>query len=409
MSSRHLSLLYACLAVAPLRALAQSECDPPSSGPDAIVGEVAGLQFWGTIGDISAWSIGADVCNVGDSPLPWRIGIAQNMYRLHGGRFEQIGMSWVKKVSIAASDSTCCTCIPSGSFGVLGVGCSDLYSATINGSQQSLGPRSMTDAFAGFVPDPTGGAGLSVVERRLQIRQTDLSADQYPEVRFFQEVQLVGPDDADAGNALNNVSYKEWVAGPGMTVRRQPAIFAWSTSDSTVTIVPVDVPGEGRFFLGYRVSNIGQGAWSYEYALYNLNSHRSARSLRVPASPILAVSGVGFHDVDYHSGEPYDLTDWPGVHAGGAVTWSTDPFAVNENANALRWGTLYNFRFDASAPPVLAEATIGLFRPGDPPSVSVVIAVPAAPIPAMSPMALLAFSVLIAVFGAAIVHRHRHA
>src|SRR5262249_43360357 len=50
--------------------------------------------------------------------------------------------------------------------------------------------------------------------------------------------------------------------------------------------------------------------------------------------------------------------------------------AVNPNANALRWGTLYDFRFDASAPPTPGLATISLFKTGSPGSVTVATRVP---------------------------------
>jgi hypothetical protein len=61
-------------------------------------------------------------------------------------------------------------------------------------------------------------------------------------------------------------------------------------------------------------------------------------------------------------------TDWAVAVTPTAVTWSTDPFDVNANANALRWGTLYNFRFDANVPPGTSLVEVGYFRPGTPSS-----------------------------------------
>ena len=55
------------------------------------------------------------------------------------------------------------------------------------------------------------------------------------------------------------------------------------------------------------------------------------------------------------------------------VEWSTDTAAANANANAIRWGSLYNFRFDADAPPENVSATIGLFKTGTPADLSVQI------------------------------------
>jgi len=39
------------------------------------------------------------------------------------------------------------------------------------------------------------------------------------------------------------------------------------------------------------------------------------------------------------------------------------PFAVNQNANAIRWGTLYNLR-SADQPPQPANTTVGFFKTG---------------------------------------------
>ena len=55
---------------------------------------------------------------------------------------------------------------------------------------------------------------------------------------------------------------------------------------------------------------------------------------------------------------------------------ATETHATNADANALRWGTLYNFRFDANAAPVAGTVTLGLFKPGTPTSMQVDASVP---------------------------------
>jgi len=42
-----------------------------------------------------------------------------------------------------------------------------------------------------------------------------------------------------------------------------------------------------------------------------------------------------------------------------------------QNANAIRWGTLYNIRFDANTAPLLMRGTIGFFKTGAPMEVQV--------------------------------------
>ncbi len=76
--------------------------------------------------------------------------------------------------------------------------------------------------------------------------------------------------------------------------------------------------------------------------------------------------------MDYHSGEIYDGTPWTGAVTAAGVRWDTVDYATNPNANALRWGTLYNFWFDADAPPQSATlAELLLFKPGTPASIDV--------------------------------------
>ena len=54
------------------------------------------------------------------------------------------------------------------------------------------------------------------------------------------------------------------------------------------------------------------------------------------------------------------------TQAPDSITWNSETFAQNQNANAIRWGTLYNFRFDADQPPQNANATVDFFKTGSP-------------------------------------------
>ena len=54
-----------------------------------------------------------------------------------------------------------------------------------------------------------------------------------------------------------------------------------------------------------------------------------------------------------------------------SISWSTNSYQVDPDANALRWGTLYNFRFDARACPGSTAVTLELFKPGVSTSITV--------------------------------------
>src|SRR6185436_16640225 len=104
--------------------------------------------------------------------------------------------------------------------------------------------------------------------------------------------------------------------------------------------------------------------------VYNINSDRSGGSFSVPLPAGAEVTNIGFHGVFAHSGEPFENTvdnpaDWRATIGDGAITFApTHSFDENVNANALRWGTMYNFRFTANvAPRADGVATVGLFKP----------------------------------------------
>ncbi|MBT5738963.1 MAG: hypothetical protein HN891_04645 [Planctomycetes bacterium] len=364
-----------------------AQCDPGGglggTGADVIVGELTGTQSYGSAGGYYAFSVGTTSCNIGTEELLWIANtnqhpvIGQNMFRLKDGVLEQIGMSWLKHGFTALQGNTCgCGCASSGTGSRLGVGCSDPYGASLNGSQGSLGARSeVTDpAHGGFIyPQNLDPGNSDLTWRRLRVHGSDLDSATNAGAQYFVEGHYVTPDDAAAGNHHNNTSYRQVSVSPstsnhaiafvGSTQRQQPGIQAWQDNDPTVTLVDISDAGDGLLILGYKVIQINANLWRYEYALYNMDSTRSVRSFSVPLLGVIA-SDVGFRDVEYHSTEVYDGTDWALSTSNGEINWSTQTFAQNPNANALRWGTMYNFRFVTTSPPTAANATLGLFQPG---------------------------------------------
>lgn len=378
----------------------------PSLGPDVIVGDLSGITKWGAVSGVSGYSIGTTSCNQGNENLLWQATnpnhpvIAQNIYRLKDGRFEQIGMGWLKHGFTALTQNLCCTCNGQGGA-VLGVGCSDPYGSSLNGDQNGfacggappgicggLGPRFEVNATSGVFSFPYFSAGQSgdVIYKRIQIDNDDLDPALNPGALYYAEGQYVTPDDSAAANHHNNASYEQALVGSfsnggwtlsltGSTERELPAIYAWQDNDPDVMISVIDDFGRGRAHLGYRVTDNGDGTWHYEYALHNLNSHRSIRELIIPVGENVILSNVAFKDIHYHSGDGpggvnYDGTDWAVSIGGSQISWSTETEAQNASANALRWGTLYNFRFDASTPPQNVTATIGLYRIATPQEVT---------------------------------------
>ena len=393
-------LLGLLLALLPALVQAQDPnvCDEPGEEPDVIVGDLHEVSNHGSVGDISAFALGTISCNIGTCQLNWvkqtpeHPVIAQNMYRLKDGRFEQIGQSWVKHGFFALNQNFCSSeCTPATDNEHLGVNCSDPYSAFLNGDQIRMGPRSEINASTGDLPYPYTGINVSgnAIFKRLQVHNDDLDPALNPGAVYFVEAQYVTHDDTIAQNHDNNVSHRqvEVATGGGFnisllgdTAREMPAVTIWPGSDASVTDTVVQVPGDGTYHIYSKATDLEDGFWSYEYAAYNLNSHRSGGFFRVQLFPGTQVRNIGFHDVDYHSGEIYDGTDWMGAvvtDAGGnAVLWETESSDVNPDANALRWGTLYNFRFEADVPPVVADVTLGLFLPGSPAEMTVTAAAP---------------------------------
>ncbi len=387
---------------------------PQPVGPDIILGIISDIGNYGTSeippgsGNwIDAFSVGTTSCNIGDVVAKWISStpehpvIGQNFYRLMTmptgeTRFEQIGQSWLKHgFTVAAGDSCGCGCTGPGGP-TLHPGCSDPYGAGLNGSQTNLGPRWQVDARTGIFPYPyqngTQVPGDANAWKRLQVKIPDLASTN---AIYFAEGQYVTQDDHQAGNASNNASYRRITVSPSgannyaaslapgsNTVRELPAIRAWKAAVPSVVETDIRIsPTAGEphpnaddyMILAANVTEVAPGLWNYEYALMNLHSHRGAGSFTVPVPQAAQLQDVGFRNVFYHSGDGVSGVTrsndpWTWSHTDGLLTWQTQTFNQNPNANALLWGLQYNFRFTCNIPPASeqGELGIGLFRPGPP-------------------------------------------
>ncbi len=366
----------------------------------------------GSSGTQVGLGMGITLCNSGDTALGFSAlpnadhpVIAQNLYRMSGGatnneRFEQIGQSWPRHLFCALEQNSCgLGCTPSGSCR-LGPGCSDAESAASNGYQNGMGSRAWVNPFTGVFPgsnpnpsDHTGHTHTGT-SHRLLVEASDLSTTQNAGATYYAEAQSLTPDEYSwcqghpgQCNMSNNVSYRRFnVTGTtsfvftavGSTVGMAPAVMAWPGA----TINPIEpAPGtDGRAFVACKVTNPFEGVWHYEYALYNENLDRAVQSFSVPLGCGITVSNLGFHAPPQHPGFAHDgtyndagysSTPWVSTQTPDALTWNSETFAQNQNANAIRWGTLYNFRFDSNKPPRPQTAIVGFFKTGEPITVQV--------------------------------------
>jgi len=409
-------------------------------GPDVIIGDIEDVDQMGSNATQVGLAIGTDSCNNGDEPVDWfalpdtnHPVVPQNLYRMSGGgdnteHFEQIGQSWMKHTFEALEETVCGTCDQSNcqDFTHLCPGCSDPYVSGLNGDQNSIGSRAWVNPFTGVFPSTANdhsGHAHDGVSHRILVNMTDLDTGQNPGAVYFGEAAYITPHEfawcqSHPGqcNMFNNFSYREFTVSGGptvflfspvsSTVRMQPAIQAWAATGATVSQVEPDPGNDGIWFMGYKVTQPSADVWHYEYALFNMNLDRSIQSLSVPVGAGVIVSNIGFHAPPQQPGQPHDgtvgdagysSTPWDVTQDPSSITWSTEAFATNQNANAIRWGTLYTFRFDANQPPQTANATVGYFKTGSPmtveiqaPSAGVVTPTPtppSSPTPSASPTA----------------------
>jgi hypothetical protein len=326
-------------------------------------------------------SMSTTSCNVGGVSVPWQQamdpdhpGIAMQLYREMGNRFEQVGVSWIKHGFFSTNQSTCGACTtPGGPGNQLGVNCSDTYGTSNNSDPMWLGPRSEWSAFdvawepcGSFfdgVPvdcarSENGGSFANKVDHRLEAFDADLGL---PGATYFYEAMYLVQGDVDkANNIASRRTTMTWtgsiwdivVASGSNTQVAGPALNRWAAADKLATAGLA--PHDGEVVVGVNTVDLGGGLTRYEYAVLNWNMDRKLRSFSVPTGSAM-VTDQYFHDID-------NLTanDWVATVAGGMLTWEFPDVDLPgvKVAGAMGFLTLYNFGFTSNVAPGDRDATV---------------------------------------------------
>jgi len=363
------------------------------AGLDLQLGGLQGLVVLGHQGRFPSGRTGLSLtttaCNVGTVEIPWQAamqtghpGISMALYREQGGRFEQIGLSWMKHGFFAQSNSFCVPCSGTTDGTRLGIGCSDTYGSSTNGNRFWLGPRAEWNAFTatwdcegsyfdGLPVDcvrDEDGAGLDPVSHRLQAADADLAS---AGASYFYEAAYLVPGDVELANnigwrrctfSLQGQEFSASTPAPadGNPLVLGPAVLRWGQKRTIAGLEPLD----GRVVLAAQVTPLAGGLFRYEYALYNWTLHAQVSSFALPLASGLAADR-SFHDVD---GLP--ANDWGSVKQGGNLRWSWNGVVLPGDivAGPLAFGMLDNFGFTCDRPPAVRDALLTLHAPGDGPA-----------------------------------------
>ena len=350
--------------------------------------------------------------NVGQGTVAWGEAIAppsfgavgahpflsMAFYRVDAaGAVVQLGLSGAKH-AFRALNSGC----PCSSDNFMYPGCGDIYGVTTNVDRTWLGPRDEVTAYTGdwqrvgshfdrcLALQPVGcdpalddmddfrdHEGNSPVyhdsfEHRLEVPEAELSL---AGATYFAEAWYLVAGDV---TGFNNLGHR--IVVPELAGSTWAFPFA---SDLVLGTVLQEVPGatlqtletgEGRIQLGVSTRDLGGGMHHYEYALLNFDFDRRVEVLEIPLSEALVIANAGSTGL----GAAADL--WAVDIQPDRIRWQA-PFG-----EALDWGALVSFRFDANAAPVASRVTLAALETGTPSTFE--IAAPG-PLPVPEPRALL--------------------
>ena len=210
------------VAVSPALAVVLATVDgsalaAPAIGPDVTVFQFTDIGNYGSSSGFAGYSIGTRSCNRGDTPLNWcdqasgcapgattkdHPVIAQNLYRLKGGRFEQIGMSWLKHGSrrptrrpVAAPASRGRAARPRRPAATSSASAAPTPTARASTAAGRWAAARRSTPPLATTPSPRAAAGrpTTVYDERIKVATTDLDPAQNAGATYWAEGHYIAP------------------------------------------------------------------------------------------------------------------------------------------------------------------------------------------------------------------------
>jgi hypothetical protein len=314
-----------------------------------------------------------------------------NLYRIDpvpgtgASTITQIGASGVKHAFLTTNSGS--QCDRSNGSHVLGIWCTDTYSTGNNDSNNSLGPRSeiipalgiwgrcgsIFDDDCNQAADASGNTNFS---QRMIVRESDLDLALHPGATFYFESWYIIRDDV---NVWNTMATRPFVAtwngsiwamppSPPNPYQLGPAIDRWVVPSPNTPVNQRNTEirtAEGNFKVAVKATDLGNGTWRYDYAVYNADFARAETTGVESNHTLRVISNNGFRRFSVNRGpgtvtqlafgdlDASSANDWTATDDGATVSWVAPSAAAS-----LNWGTLYRFSFVSTSAPGQGVATL---------------------------------------------------
>ncbi|MFO1507778.1 MAG: hypothetical protein U1F23_12040 [Lysobacterales bacterium] len=334
-----------------------------------------------------------------------------NMYRVDpDGSIVQIGRSGVKHAFLTVNWGCEGTCYDGNS---LGRGCQDTYATGNNDYSDDLGPRSEIVPAQGiwgrcgsiWDPQCTGSEhsnGNGNYDDRLIVHESQIDPGANPGATYLFESWYLAREDINILNSMAtlrvtphwNSNSHSWSLQNQTNYRLGPAIDRWvdpSNPGSNAATTELTT-SEGHAKVAVKVVDNGDGTWTYQYAVMNLDFARgviqgqpggTGPDPRVVSNhgfdqfSVPVPSGAVISAWSYDDGDNDSTDNWGTHNANGSLTWSrasARPRPVStvqaNRGRTLDWGSMARFEVTVNAPPVSGNVDLHVGTPGAPASLT---------------------------------------